>query len=45
MSDTPKIPDHILERKDDSPEEFKKQQARIKEWVSAQKRLNKKEAK
>ncbi len=40
---TDKIPEHILERKDDSPEEFKAQQARIKEWVSEQKRKNKEE--
>lgn len=28
-----KIPEHILARKDDSPEEFAKQQARIQQWV------------
>jgi hypothetical protein len=27
------IPEHILRRKDDSPEEFKKQQDRIAEYV------------
>lgn len=28
-----KIPENILARKDDSPEEFKKQQERIAQWV------------
>lgn len=30
------IPKHILARKNDSPEEFKKQQDRIAKWVTAE---------